>query len=102
MLFRSALVVFKNVSVSYNGCPVLDGITWTIKQGDFWELVGPNGSGKTTLLTLITGDNHKGYGQDLTLFGQKKGSEKVFGTLRRVLDILHLVLLINLADIIQL
>ncbi|MEM6864278.1 MAG: ATP-binding cassette domain-containing protein [Bacteroidota bacterium] len=69
-----ALVVFKNVSVSYNGCPVLDGITWTIKQGDFWELVGPNGSGKTTLLTLITGDNHKGYGQDLTLFGQKKGS----------------------------
>ncbi|MBO6828651.1 MAG: ATP-binding cassette domain-containing protein, partial [Muricauda sp.] len=36
--------------------------------------IGPNGSGKSTLLSMITGDSHKGYGQDLTIFGQKKGS----------------------------
>ncbi len=68
------LVVFKNISVSFEGRPVLNSINWTIKKGDFWQLVGPNGSGKTTLLSMITGDNHKGYGQDLTLFGHKKGS----------------------------
>ncbi len=68
------LVCFKNVSVSFDGRQVLDNINWTIQKGDFWQLTGPNGSGKTTLLSMITGDSHKGYGQDLMLFGQKKGS----------------------------
>ncbi|MGW9687088.1 ABC transporter ATP-binding protein [Flagellimonas sp. 2504JD1-5] len=68
------LVNFKNVSVSFDGRQVLDNINWTIKKGEFWQLIGPNGSGKTTMLSMITGDSHKGYGQNLTLFGQKKGS----------------------------
>lgn len=68
------LVEFKNVSVSFDTKPVLKEINWTIKRKEFWQLVGPNGSGKSTLLNLITGDSHKGYGQDLTLFGHKKGS----------------------------
>ncbi|WP_422348760.1 ATP-binding cassette domain-containing protein [Flagellimonas sp.] len=69
-----ALVEFKNVSVSFDGRQVLNNICWTIKQEEFWQLIGPNGSGKTTLLSMVTGDSHKGYGKDLTLFGQKKGS----------------------------
>jgi molybdate transport system ATP-binding protein len=68
------LVVFCNVSVSYNGRPVLQQINWTIRLGEFWQLKGANGSGKTTLLTMINGDNVKGYGQELYLFGRKKGS----------------------------
>ncbi len=68
------LVVMKNVSVSFDGRQVLQNIDWTIKQGEFWQLMGPNGSGKSTILSMITGDSHKGYGQDLTLFGQRKGS----------------------------
>ena len=68
------LVEFKNVTVSYDQRCILNKINWTILKNEFWQLLGPNGSGKTTLLTLITGDNHKGYGQDFTLFGRKKGS----------------------------
>ncbi|SNZ01842.1 ATP-binding cassette domain-containing protein [Flagellimonas pacifica] len=68
------LVNFKNVSVSFDERQVLNNINWTVKKGEFWQLIGPNGSGKTTLLSMITGDSHKGYGQNLTLFGQKKGS----------------------------
>ncbi|MBW8242756.1 ATP-binding cassette domain-containing protein [Muricauda oceani] len=68
------LVSFKKVSVGFDGRQVLDNIDWTIKKGEFWQLIGPNGSGKSTLLSMITGDSHKGYGQDLTIFGQKKGS----------------------------
>ncbi len=73
-LLDECLVEFKNVSVSFGTKPVLKEINWTIKSKEFWQLVGPNGSGKSTLLNLITGDSHKGYGQDLTLFGHKKGS----------------------------
>ncbi len=68
------LVIVKQVSVSFDGRQVLKNIDWTIKQGEFWQLMGPNGSGKSTILSMITGDSHKGYGQDLTLFGIKKGS----------------------------
>lgn len=68
------LLEFCGVSVSYGQIPVLTDIHWIVKPGDFWELRGRNGSGKTTLISLITGDNPKAYGQDITLFGKKKGS----------------------------
>jgi molybdate transport system ATP-binding protein len=70
----SPLVVLSNVSVSYGHKPVLKKISWEISPADFWELRGVNGSGKTTLLSLITGDNPKAFGQEIYLFGQKKGS----------------------------
>lgn len=68
------LVKMNNVFVTYGDKVVLNNINWCIKAGEFWELRGPNGSGKTTILTMITGENPKAYGQDLYLFGYKKGS----------------------------
>lgn len=71
---REFLIKLKNVDVSYGDKPVLRNINWEIKAGEYWELAGKNGSGKTTILSMITGDNPKGYGQELYLFGKKKGS----------------------------
>lgn len=68
------LIKFNNVSIKYGKSSILKDIHWKIKKGEFWHLKGPNGSGKTTLLTMITGDNPKAYGQDLTIFGRKKGT----------------------------
>jgi len=68
------LIELKSVDVSYMDKPVLKDVNWRIKKGDFWELRGKNGSGKTTILSMITGENPKGYGQDLYIFGRKKGS----------------------------
>lgn len=68
------LIQLNNVNVSYNERPILKNITWHIGKGEFWELSGQNGSGKTTILSMITGENPKGYGQELYLFGHKKGS----------------------------
>lgn len=71
---ESVLVQMNSLTVSYDERPIIAPLSWTIKQGEFWHLIGPNGSGKTTLLSLISGENPKGYGQDLILFGRKKGS----------------------------
>ncbi len=68
------LIELKKVNVSYDGRPILKEISWKIGKGEFWELSGNNGSGKTTILSMITGENPKGYGQELYLFGTKKGS----------------------------
>lgn len=71
---QNPLIQFNNVCVSYNDVPVVKNICWQINNGEFWQLVGPNGSGKSTLLSMIYGDNPKAYGQDLILFGKRKGS----------------------------
>ncbi|MBR1523444.1 MAG: energy-coupling factor ABC transporter ATP-binding protein [Lachnospiraceae bacterium] len=52
---ESALEV-KDLSFSYTeGEPVLQGVSFTIKQGEMLSLVGRNGAGKSTLSALICG-----------------------------------------------
>lgn len=68
------LIECRGISVFYGEKQILNHIDWSIKKGEFWQLKGSNGSGKSTLLSMITGDSHKGYGQELYLFGQRKGS----------------------------
>lgn len=81
----NVLIKMNALSVSYDERPIIDSISWTIKQGEFWHLIGPNGSGKSTLLSLISGENPKGYGQDLEIFGRKKGSgESVWDIKKRI------------------
>ena len=45
----------KGVWFSYDGSPILEEISFTLKQGDFLGMIGPNGGGKTTLLKLFLG-----------------------------------------------
>ncbi|TDT47217.1 molybdate transport system ATP-binding protein [Maribacter spongiicola] len=71
---ESPLIDFKNVSISYGNKKILNAINWTVKKGDFWQLSGTNGSGKSTILSMIFGDNPKAFGQEIYLFGNKKGS----------------------------
>ena len=73
-VLENSLVKMQAISVQFNERPILQNIYWEINQGEFWQLTGPNGSGKTTLLSIITGDSAKGYGQQLYLFGKKKGT----------------------------
>jgi zinc transport system ATP-binding protein len=59
----------RNISFSYDGLPVLKGISFEIGEGDFVAVIGPNGAGKTTLVKLITG-----------LLPMQKGAIEIFGT----------------------
>jgi molybdate transport system ATP-binding protein len=40
---RPGVVELNNVNVVYSGQKILDDVTWTVKQGDRWALLGPNG-----------------------------------------------------------
>ena len=81
----SSLIEMRGVSVAYNGIRILHEINWRVERNEAWRIAGPNGAGKTTLLELINGDNPKAYGQELYLFGRRKGSgETVWDIKRRI------------------
>ncbi len=47
------MIAFENVSVAFNGQPVLQNASLVVKSGEFVSIVGETGIGKTTLLRLI-------------------------------------------------
>ncbi len=77
------LIQLNSVSANYGNKKVLKDICWTIQSGEFWQLKGPNGSGKSTLLSIIIGDNPRGYGEDMILFGRKKGSGETIWDIKK-------------------
>jgi molybdate transport system ATP-binding protein len=68
------LVEIRDAVVKYRKKPVINKLSWTIKAGENWALLGPNGSGKTTLLNLLYGDHPQVYANHVQLFGRRRGS----------------------------
>ena len=50
------MISLDNLSISYGGWTLFDGISFMINSKDRIGLVGKNGAGKTTLLRVITGE----------------------------------------------
>ena len=50
------LIELERVNVHLDGRRVLHDVSWALRSGQQWAIVGPNGSGKTTLLGVIRGD----------------------------------------------
>ncbi len=52
---NGALIELEDVSLGYEGRPVIEHASFSIDRGEFTALVGPNGAGKTTLLRGLLG-----------------------------------------------
>jgi iron complex transport system ATP-binding protein len=52
--------------------PILNGIDWTVAQGEHWVILGANGSGKTSLLSTLTGYMPPTAG-DISVLGETYG-----------------------------
>jgi phospholipid/cholesterol/gamma-HCH transport system ATP-binding protein len=62
------VVQFENVSIGFDGKPVLQGISFSVERGQTLVLLGPAGCGKSVLLKLANG-----------LLKSDSGSIRVFG-----------------------
>jgi len=53
--WRQEVISVRHLWAGYNGEPVLEDVTLSVKELDFIGLIGPNGGGKTTLLKVLLG-----------------------------------------------
>jgi phospholipid/cholesterol/gamma-HCH transport system ATP-binding protein len=74
------VVAFHNVSIAFDGPPVLQNVTFSIAPGETRILLGPAGVGKSVLLKLVNGLLRPDQGK-IELFGQEIATmpeEKLF------------------------
>lgn len=82
---------FEKVGFRRNQKSILKNITFSIKGGEKWVILGPNGSGKTTMLSIATGYLFPTTGS-VEIFGQQLGrfniqkSRDIFGYLSSALS----------------
>jgi len=76
------LIQLNRINANYGSLQVLKDFSWRMMPKDHVLIEGPNGCGKSTLLSLIDGENHKAYGQDVVLFGKKKGTGETIWELK--------------------
>ena len=67
------IVAFRNVSIAFDGPPVLTNITFSLAPGETRILLGPAGVGKSVLLKLANGLLRPDTG-DILLFGEEISS----------------------------
>ena len=48
-------LILENLHYRRGDRAILNGIDWTVRQGEHWAILGRNGSGKTTLMMIATG-----------------------------------------------
>lgn len=51
----NTVIDVQNLVRTYNGLRALDGITFSVAQGEIFGFLGPNGAGKTTTIKILTG-----------------------------------------------
>ncbi len=64
----NTVIQFQNVNFAYDHSVVLEDVSFSVEEEEFFGIIGPNAGGKSTLLKLILG-----------LYKPTSGSVKVFG-----------------------
>lgn len=65
-----------DVVVRRGGRNIIDGVDWSVNEGQRWVVLGPNGAGKTTLIRLVSGRLHPTEGT-VAIIGETLGKVDV-------------------------
>ncbi len=77
-------VRFDSIVKRYANRAVVDGVSLSIEQGEFFGLLGANGAGKTTLISMLAGLARPSAGQ-VQVLGHDVGADPI--TTRRLLGV---------------
>jgi zinc transport system ATP-binding protein len=72
-------ITLEHVYAEIAGQPVLEDISLTVKEREFFAIIGPNGGGKTTLVKLMLGLIHPSKGTIRVFGGTPGGNRRMLG-----------------------
>jgi iron complex transport system ATP-binding protein len=79
------ILTVAGLGVRREGTKILDGVSWAVRKGEHWVILGANGSGKTSLLSALSGYLTPTTGE-VEVLGQRYGSTD-WRELRRAIGI---------------
>ncbi len=84
------MIRLTDVKKTYNnGTEALQGISFTIEDGEFVFLVGPSGSGKSTIIKLLTGEEEPTEGRVMINgFSMSRISHRQISRMRRTIGVI--------------
>lgn len=62
----TASLTVTDVSIAFGGIKAVDGVSFTVNDGEVLGVIGPNGAGKSTLLNCVNGI-YRGFTGEITL-----------------------------------
>lgn len=68
-----SILEVNNLRVARGDTTILDGVSWRVRPGEHWAILGANGSGKTSLLKALTGYLSP-TGGEISLLGRRYGT----------------------------
>src|SRR6266545_6211890 len=51
----AAAIAVEDIRKSYGDLKAVDGVSFSVAEGEFFGILGPNGAGKTTTLEIVEG-----------------------------------------------
>jgi iron complex transport system ATP-binding protein len=79
----SAVLEFAEVTIRRGDAVLLDRVTWVVKEGERWVVLGSNGAGKTTLLQVAAAQMYPTSGA-VGVLGELIGTVDVFDLRPRI------------------
>ena len=76
------MISANNITLRVGKKALFEDVNIKFTEGNCYGLIGANGAGKSTLLSLVCADNPQSYACDISLFGRKRGTGRVFGKSR--------------------
>jgi len=83
MLESEGILDIRNVSLLRGDKAILSDVSWHVRRGEHWAVVGANGSGKTSLLKVATGYFWPSEGS-VTVLGRRFGQVDLRKLRRRI------------------
>ena len=69
-------VIVENLTKTYGTLRAVDGVSFTVEEGEIFGLLGPNGAGKTTTVEILAGLRQRDSGS-ISIFGLDPGRQPV-------------------------